>query len=70
MDMGKRFGRESLKAYAWRPLESDSFKRISLLRGPKGIDGLISGICLWAKSVFQKNPIALKDDIKTFCKTV
>lgn len=34
MDMGKRFGRESSEAYALRPLESDSFKRISLLRGP------------------------------------
>ena len=49
-----RFGKESLEAYALRPLENDSFKRISLLRGPYGIDGLISGICLWAKSVFLK----------------
>lgn len=34
MHMGKRFGKESLEAYDWRPLESDSFKRIGLLRGP------------------------------------
>lgn len=49
-----RFGKESLEAYAWRPLENDSFKRISLLRGPYGIDGLISGICLLVKSVFPQ----------------
>lgn len=54
MHMGKRFGKESLEAYALRPLENDSFKRISLLRGPYGIDGLISGICLLVKSVFPK----------------
>lgn len=34
MDMGKRFGKESSEAYALRPLENDSFKRISLLREP------------------------------------
>lgn len=34
MDMGKRFGRESSEAYALRPLENDSFKKIGLLRGP------------------------------------
>lgn len=34
MDMGKKLGEESSEAYALRPLESDKFKRISLLRGP------------------------------------